>query len=110
MLGHFYLPMLSDSAGSVLCGGKPTGTSPNPGRARPAVYHRLEAVHLPRVSLSHWTLPCKTDSLAGQADRAIWNRGLGKELVLDHVDLPESSEIPKMPMQPGEVGGKVKDQ
>ena len=49
-------------------------------------------------------------SLVGQADRAIWNRGLGKELVLDHEDLPESYEIPMMPRQPGEVGGKVKDQ
>ena len=64
---------------------------------------------MPRVSLSRWTLPCETDTvLLGRADRAVGNRGSEKELVLDHVDLPESSEVPAMSTQLGEAGGKVK--
>ena len=97
------------SAGSVLGWGKPTVTSPNRGRARPTAHCRWKLFTLPRVSLSRWTLPCETDTvLLGRADRAVGNRGSEKELVLDHVDLPESSEVPAMPTQLGEAGGKVK--
>lgn len=63
MLGHFYLPVLSDPAGSVLCGGKPTGTSPNPGRLVLPSTTGWKLFIWPRVSWSRCTLPCKTDTV-----------------------------------------------
>lgn len=85
-------------------------TSPNRGRACPTVHCRGKLFIWPPVSLSRWTRPCETDTvLLGRADRAVGNRGSEKELALDQVDLPESSEVPAMPTQLGEMGGRPRD-